>query len=288
MKEQENALIAAVDIGDVVGVKNALLNIVGTHANAAAPHKVANPNQTDDTSLRHIEEALHRATCRGHTDIVRLILAAGFDIHVAGSSVLCAATFHGHAEIVRLLLTAGIDVHADDDRPLHVAAAKGHADIVRIFLAAGANVHADHDEALCTAATMGHVEIVRLLLAAGANVHAKSDRSVFRAACYGHAEVVRVLLAAGADPVAVWAVADKETRAQMIKILDTCADAMTPEQRAVLAKTSKKWVRLRAIAESETDVMTPGQCKKIATLSAQFADRCAAATASRRRHRPTF
>ena len=109
------------------------------------------------------------------------------------------ASYNGHVEVVKLLLAAGADVHADNDHVLRWASDNGRVEVVKLLLAVGADVHAEDDFALRRASRYGHVEVVKLLLAAGADVHAKDDYALRWASKYGQVEVVKLLLAAGAD-----------------------------------------------------------------------------------------
>ena len=74
---------------------------------------------------------------------------------------LLVAGFTGDTRTVRLLLAAGANVHALDDWALRCAAYNGHTETVKVLLASGANVHAQDDEPLRMAAQNGHTETVR-------------------------------------------------------------------------------------------------------------------------------
>jgi len=114
---------------------------------------------------RRVDQALRWESMRGHVEVVRLLLAAGADVH---ARALQWASIGGRVEVVRLLLAAGADVHAQDDEALREASMEGHAEVVQVLLAAGANVHANNDRALRMASKYGHAEVVQMLLAAGA------------------------------------------------------------------------------------------------------------------------
>lgn len=156
---------------------------------------------------------------------------------------------------IRTALAAAADVHAVGDSALYWSASYGHVEAIRLLLAAGADINANDGTALRVAAANGHVEAVRCLLAAGANLHAEGDIALRWAAYENHVEIVRVLLVSGADPVVAWSAkgssVHRNDRTRMIKAFDACADAMTPEQRAALAKKSKRWLQLQIIVESE-------------------------------------
>ncbi len=126
-----------------------------------------------------------------------------------GSTALTDASFKGHTEIVRALLAAGADVDLQDKNgqwtALIKASAYGHPESVRVLLEAGADVDLqakDQVTALIAASFMGHTEIVRALLAAGADVDLQLENqatALMRASALGHPEIVRALLGAGAD-----------------------------------------------------------------------------------------
>jgi len=99
----------------------------------------------------------------------------------------------GDTEAVKVVLAAGADVHADDDFALCLAGNYGHTETVRLLLASGAHARAREDYPLRWAAHDGHTELVKLLLASGSDVHAKDDAALRWAACLGHTETVQVL-----------------------------------------------------------------------------------------------
>jgi hypothetical protein len=132
--------------------------------------------------------ALRWASHNGHTETVKVLLAAGADVHADNDYALQWACENGHTETVKVLLDAGADVHADNDYALRWASNYGHTETVKVLLAAGADVHAQDDYALRWASEHGHTETVKVLLAAGADVHA-----LRWASNYGHTETVKVL-----------------------------------------------------------------------------------------------
>jgi len=83
--------------------------------------------------------------------------------------MLLAAAVDGRVKTIRLLLAAGVDVHHDNDNALYLAARHGHDEVVRCLLAANANIHARGDAALRTAILNDHKKVIRILLDAGAD-----------------------------------------------------------------------------------------------------------------------
>lgn len=139
------------------------------------------------------EYALDYASFYGHTDIVKMMLAAG--ANAGYGSPLEDAVKKNHTEIVKLLLAApGIDVNAGN--PLSVAVRNQNAEIVKLLLAApGIKVN---NILLNTAIEKGNIEIVKSLLAyPGINVNVKASDGEFPlyyAALKSNADIVKLLL----------------------------------------------------------------------------------------------
>ncbi len=85
--------------------------------------------------------ALPRAACNKHGEIVRLLMAAGADVDSTDcldNTALHFAVRWGMSDIARLLLDAGADVHIENidahEEPLTVAVQEGQTDCVRLLL----------------------------------------------------------------------------------------------------------------------------------------------------------
>ena len=123
----------------------------------------------DNNTRRLIKKCLILARENEERELVELFLAL-LENFILEDGILENALYlaieNGHTEIVKLLLKAGADIHANDDYALHWAVADGHTEIVELLLKAGANVHAKDDEALRKAARNGHMDVAKILLKA--------------------------------------------------------------------------------------------------------------------------
>ncbi|MEM7260401.1 MAG: ankyrin repeat domain-containing protein [Planctomycetota bacterium] len=91
----------------------------------------------------------------GHTEVVRLLMSAGSDVHLAasdGASALHWAASRGHEEIAALLIDGGADVNRRRDSgqseggptPLHFAISQGSDAIALMLIDAGASLDIEY------------------------------------------------------------------------------------------------------------------------------------------------
>jgi len=178
---------------------------------------------------------LQIAAILGHSECVRLLLAAGSVVSLPGangSSPLYDAATHGHAAVVAALLDAGADpkcgVRESTETPLMIACNHGHTECVRLLLRAGADVDMERVEndvnsllsrtgALQLAVANDHLDCMALLLEHAADLAAKRspsrepdaacserppsrvtwENAVLAAARFGRPRLLRWLLARG-------------------------------------------------------------------------------------------
>ena len=171
------------------------------------------------------------AAKNGNIDQIRALIAEQVDLNARDredNTALHLASEKGHTEIVKALLTGeGIDINARENyewTPLHYAARNGHIEVVEVLLKNGAQVDLvsdEHDTPLHFAARNGHIEVVEVLLKNGANIEAEGTyynqslgidfilTPLHYAAEWGQAKVVELLLKNGAC-VSKMAVGDKD------------------------------------------------------------------------------
>jgi hypothetical protein len=106
------------------------------------------------------------AIINGHVDIVKLLLANGFDPSLPNNIPLIRAISQGHVKIVELLLESG-RIHSDDGFGpfLRLAVREGKRDIVELFLRTGlVDPSFDDNSAIMIASNYGFSDIVKILL----------------------------------------------------------------------------------------------------------------------------
>lgn len=146
--------------------------------------------------------ALHIATEKEHTDIVRILLhqyRADPNVIVNPSTALSRAAANGNLEIALILLDSGANPLLRE--PLARAAHLGHISMAQLLLQRGADAKNDIP-AFVGAAAAGHVEIAKLLLAHGAAVDATDDTratALWHAVYYGRLNMLEFLLDCGAS-----------------------------------------------------------------------------------------
>lgn len=180
-----------------------------------------------DSPLRPGRTALIASAWLGHTDLVRVLLAAGADPAAReedtigregflGDMAIHRAAYQGHLDIVKLLLEAGvpIDSEAGPDilRSTALTSSLGDYETFHFLLQHGASLEAagGPSRLLKRAASRRNVETARFLLEAGASVEGEaSDIEYGYTPLWsvvsgfgerGRVEMVRLLLENGANP----------------------------------------------------------------------------------------
>ena len=172
----------------------------------------------DDGADLHAEmegvgNVLHVASFGGQTEVVRFLLARGFDVNAPGGpyrSALIASLHQSHEEITRILVEAGASLGMIDSlgrTALYRAVKASQATLVGNLVRAGANVFA-LDKQKCSAlhhsAMTGSLDTTELLVLGISVLHSASFgwsplHWAARGAGRHDAKAVEVLLTAGAS-----------------------------------------------------------------------------------------
>ena len=157
-------------------------------------------------------QAMTRAACHGHEDVVRVMIEHGVDVNAAGVSGVTAlheVARAGQVEVVDLLIGAGADAGAVDSKgrtPLHWAAGGGHySALAQTLLATNETTNAeDRDKivSLNRAIIKKQARVIDILLGAGASKNVldwEGLAPIHWAAEKGNLPAAQALLTAGAD-----------------------------------------------------------------------------------------
>lgn len=130
--------------------------------------------------MLNLDRTLVAAAHGGQAGRVQALIEAGANVQLMGEfdsgavfeDPICAAVASGSAETVRVLLAAGADVHTYRDHPIRDAAKRGHAEVVQALIDGGADLQASWYGGIYTplenAVRYGHPDVIRVLLKAGA------------------------------------------------------------------------------------------------------------------------
>ncbi|OQW67955.1 MAG: hypothetical protein BVN35_20020 [Proteobacteria bacterium ST_bin11] len=186
---------------------------------------VSSPHLVDEVFGFYRQTPLHAASCNGHLEAVRMLLAtSNKSVDVDDSSYatpMYAAAHNGHTAVIDLLVAAGSlafnKLNTEGWSPLFIAAYKGHADTVRsLFLHERDHPKFNRSPAdildntgkvkftpLCAATEQNHVDVVRVLIQLGSRAINRPINGDFlpihSAASFGRSTMIRELNSHGAD-----------------------------------------------------------------------------------------
>ena len=153
---------------------------------------------------------MHVAACRGHVDILSLLLEHGSDLDGRGvfdETPLLRASWHEKLEAGQYLLDRGADINARNISgyvPLAYAAVTGKdGEFARMLLERGARTNVQDNEGKTPLhwAVTGKIQVARLLLEHGADVNARSNAGKTPFQYTWQQEISQLLLEYGAKSV---------------------------------------------------------------------------------------
>jgi uncharacterized protein len=177
-------LADAAATGDADRVK--VLLVAGARPNAdltVVPSSFPTLPPFDDNAPFSFRIPLHNAVEVDETEMIRLLIAAGADVHAVDHGSRTALFSARSPEVARLLIDVGLDVEAQDClgwSPLVAAINDGSLEGVKALVSVGANVNATHDRGFtvfmsAVSSSERSLEMMNVLLEAGANPHAVSE-----------------------------------------------------------------------------------------------------------------
>ncbi|KAJ1437454.1 ankyrin repeat-containing domain protein [Ochromonadaceae sp. CCMP2298] len=164
--------------------------------------------------------ALHLAAEKGHTKIVKALLAGGAEVNCLAvtekATALTLAAQHGDAELLEVLLAAGAIVNhgnAYGNTALHEACRCGHMQAIDVLLRAGAAVAGPDSQnnkgstpthLYCLGSSKSHpTQGLQRLLDGGAEVGVRDKRgatALLSCCASGRLDLMKLLVDGGADP----------------------------------------------------------------------------------------
>jgi len=120
---------------------------------------------------RTIRSKLVDAVHNRSIEELTVLLAAGCDSYSSDTiTAFTSACARGYVDIVKVLIAAGVNIHAKDEEALNWAAEGGHAEVVKLLIEAGANITVNDYQPLKNAMRRKYLEVVKLLIEAGADI----------------------------------------------------------------------------------------------------------------------
>ena len=151
--------------------------------------------------------ALMKASFKGNTPVVNLLLSNGANVNMKDNKGMLALHFaseRGHIECIDVLADNQANINESGNplmyTPLHVSVRNNEEDSCRTLIKLGVDVNcidSSQKTPLMMACTNGHLEITRLLLEKNARMNARDSHSLtaLHYACkFGHPECVEFLV----------------------------------------------------------------------------------------------
>ena len=194
--------------------------------------------------------ALHRATHRGHKEIIQLLLENGAEVDAQnddGRTPWSANLRNGDHRILKYLLDRGADPNVKGHQgvsELYIAAQNGETPTVKLMLESGTDpsIRTQFDWApLHWAAYYGHLDCVKLLMQAGADLNPVSDQDASPldlAIRAGQTTIADLLIRAGAKESRDIGPDATARRKETVAKLQTSATQRSKNSSSALTKVS--------------------------------------------------
>jgi ankyrin repeat protein len=148
-----------------------------------------------------LDYAIVNAAANGHLNVVKYLVAHGWNPKVNDNEPFRQSATHGKLEVVKYLASLGAYPDCDINHALRWSAANGHLGVVKYLIE---NLKYDprcsNDEPLRNAAENGHWNIVHYLIDLGCDPRSKEDFVLMMASRFGNFEMVVYLISLGCDP----------------------------------------------------------------------------------------
>jgi ankyrin repeat protein len=167
-----------------------------------------------------------------NSNVVKISLLNGADIHKHGDKAIILAVMNNSFEIVKILIENKANIHTFNDMSFVLACENGNIDIVKLLVENGADINSSgeyeyegegteketgikRDEGFRLACKNGHFEVIKLLLDLGINVNAGFNYSCMK----GDIDIVKFLISKEADISKALRYASSSNNLDLVKYL---------------------------------------------------------------------
>ena len=147
----------------------------------------------NDESIDNINEQFIYASLYGYSDIVKLLIKSGANIHTQNNRAIIEASRLGNLSMVKLLIEFGADINAKNNQAIIEASRLGNLSIVELLIESGADIHAQDNQAIISASIWGYTSVVKLLICSGADIHARNDKALKCAEQFKYPDIIKLL-----------------------------------------------------------------------------------------------
>ena len=87
----------------------------------------------NDESINNINDKFIEASIYGYSNVVKLLIKSGADIHVRNNEALICASYYGHLSVVKLFIDSGANIHDRNNQAIISASYEGHLSVIKII-----------------------------------------------------------------------------------------------------------------------------------------------------------
>lgn len=135
---------------------------------------------------------LYKACTNGCTEIVKFLAELKFNLQ--NETAFTSAVDNNHTEIVKIIIQNGVDIHYGKDYALKWASHFGNLDLVKFLVENGAYLYSESNTALKWAINQGHLDVAQFLLESGANINAGNGCIMKKVLCTFDFELIKRLI----------------------------------------------------------------------------------------------
>ena len=153
----------------------------------------------------------------GYSDIAKLLVDLGADIHAQDNRAIIMVTYDDHVDIVKLLVDSGANVHSQNSQAI-ILASNDHLSVVKLLTKLGEDVRSQNNRSITTSSLhYGPFSMVKLSIDSGADIRTQNNQAIIYASLKGYLSVVTNSGFSKIVPISSSLLASSETNAQALK-----------------------------------------------------------------------